>query len=93
MNNLVPHHLSDMFTHVSVVHDRVTRQVENNDLYINQINTNYMEKSLQYTGAYLWNNLPSNIRNSSTVNTFKRLCKNWIVSQRTPLHPCFILST
>jgi hypothetical protein len=83
LNNLGPYALSDMFTYVSDIHDRVTRQADNDDLYISQVRTNYMKKSLQYTGAYLWNKIPPYIRNVSSLNLFKISCKNWIISQRS----------
>jgi hypothetical protein len=85
LNNLGPYALSDMFTYVSDIHDRVTRQAVNDDLYISQVRTNYMKKSLQYAGAYLWNKLPPYVRNVNSVNLFKSSCKNWIISQRYPL--------
>ena len=35
--------------------------------------TNYMKNSFSYSGATLWNSLPYNIRESSSLNQFKRL--------------------
>ena len=35
--------------------------------------TNYMKNSFSYSGATLWNSLPRNIRESGSLNQFKRL--------------------
>ena len=35
--------------------------------------TNYMKNSFSYSGATLWNSLPCNIRESGSLNQFKRL--------------------
>ena len=35
--------------------------------------TNYMKNSFSYSGATLWNSLHCNIRESSSLNQFKRL--------------------
>ena len=35
--------------------------------------TNYMKDSFSYRGSTLWNSLPCNIRESGSLNQFKRL--------------------
>ena len=34
--------------------------------------TNYGKKRLSYKGAYVWNNLPKDLRDSKSLNTFKQ---------------------
>jgi len=38
--------------------------------------TNYMKNSFSYSGATLWNSLPCNVRESGSLNKFKRLLYN-----------------
>ena len=41
--------------------------------YLTKPKTEYMKKSISYSGAKLWNNLPSEVRNSISINTFNSL--------------------
>ena len=70
LNGLVPEYLTSKF---------VTRNVSNYALRdsANKLvpfpRTNYMKNSFSYRGATLWNSLPHNIREPSSLNQFKRL--------------------
>ena len=71
LNGLVPEYLTSKF---------VTRNVSNyalrdsaNKLVVPFPRTNYMKNSLSYSGATLWNSLHRNIRESSSIDQFKRL--------------------
>ena len=71
LNGLVPEYLTSKF---------VTRNVSNyalrdsaNKLVVPFPRTNYMKNSFSYSGATLWNSLPHNIRESGSLNQFKRL--------------------
>ena len=66
LNGLVPEYLTSKF---------VTRNVSNyalrdsaNKLVVPFPRTNYMKNSFSYSGATLWNSLPCNIRESSSLN-------------------------
>ena len=37
--------------------------------------TNYLKRSFSYSGATLWNNLPSSLKNVGSVDQFKRNLK------------------
>ena len=41
--------------------------------YLPKPKTEHMKKSISYSGAKLWNNLPSEVRNSVSINTFNSL--------------------
>ena len=41
--------------------------------YLTKPKTEYMKKSISYSGAKFWNNLPSEVRNSTSINTFNSL--------------------
>ena len=71
LNGLVPEYLTSKF---------VTRNVSNsalrdsaNKLVFPFPRTNYMKNIFSYSGATLWNSLPYNIRESSSLHQFKRL--------------------
>ena len=70
LNVMVPEYLTSKF---------VTRNVSNyaqrdsaNKLVVPFPRTNYMKNSFSYSGATLWNSLPYNIRESSSLHQFKR---------------------
>ena len=71
LNGLLPEYLTSKF---------VTRNVSNyalrdsaNKLVVPFPRTNYMKNSFSYSGATLWNSLHPNIRESSSIDQFKRL--------------------
>lgn len=71
LNGLVPEYLTSKF---------VMRNVSNyalrdsaNKLVVPFPRTNYMKNSFSYSGATLWNSLHRNIRESSSIDQFKRL--------------------
>ena len=71
LNGLVPEYLKSKF---------VARNVSNyalrdsaNKLVVPFPRTNYMKNRFSYCGASLWNSLPYDIRESSSLNQFKRL--------------------
>ena len=40
--------------------------------------TGYYKRSLSYNGVILWNEIPSSIRNSGTLQTFKLKLKTFL---------------
>ena len=44
--------------------------------------TVYKQRSLQYYGPQLWNSLPNYVRDANSLETFKTLCKLWLLSKR-----------
>ena len=56
------------------VHEHRTRQAKH-DFLPPKPKTNYLKKAFSYRGAVAWNNLPSEIKNSETVNIFKAKLK------------------
>ena len=72
MNHKTPDYISNMFQPLSSVHKRDTRQSENGNLYLPpRAKLNVFRNSLRYSGADIWNNLPTNIRNAPSVAVFK----------------------
>ena len=44
----------------------------NNKLYLAKPRTEYLKRRFSYSGALLWNDLPKEMRNLSTLSSFKR---------------------
>ena len=66
--------LSNMFQKTNEVHEHRTKQAKH-DFLPPKPKTNYLKKAFSYRGAVAWNNLPSEIKNSETVNIFKAKLK------------------
>lgn len=68
LHKLCPKGLQNVFTPASSIHSHPTRSaVDKNNLYIPPVHT----KSFSYLGATTWNGLPSNVRNTTSINSFK----------------------
>lgn len=69
INNLAPEYLQSLFSQHHSVYD--TRNSEGR-LALSKPNTNYLKRSFSYSGAMLWNKLPKNLKNASSINHFRR---------------------
>ena len=73
IKKLVPNCFHEYFSLSSTVHNHATRQSCRNDLYLIRKNTlRYGLCSIQYMGAKLWNELPREIRISTSKFLFKK---------------------
>ena len=80
INGLAPRYISSMLTYVSEHHERRTRSATADALHIPRSHSSYYDNAFSVQGPKLWNNLPSDIRNSSTVNRFKRALKQYLLN-------------
>ena len=63
------------------IHDYGTRKALKGDLFISGINTTqYGKRTAKYTCSILWNNLDSIIKNSPSLNVFKKRLKKFYLS-------------
>ncbi len=74
--NTYPGHLS--LPTVSTVTQSTTRQ--QNNLYVPRTNTDTGARAFSVLGPKLWNDLPSDIKNSSNLNTLKRKLKEKLLT-------------
>ena len=76
VNRMAPDYLSSHFAFRS---DTLTYNFRESDfsLAIPQPRTNYCERSLSYSGAVLWNGLPLDIRQSLSLDVFKRMLQSY----------------
>ena len=71
-HGLTPQYLTDFFTYTSKIHNYNTRQA--NNLQQNSCKGVQRSKSFFSSGPLLWNKLPNCIRESPSLNTFKKKC-------------------
>lgn len=71
VNGNTPSYISDMFECISNVSSRQTRATTRGDIYIPKAKLTAQSKTLRYTGAKLYNESPTDLRNSPTLASFK----------------------
>lgn len=80
LNGLAPNYLSDAFTLTNQIHNVNTRRV-NNSIWINKsITSKIHRKAYTFYMSKIYNNLPENIKQSVSVNSFKHAIKSYIQS-------------
>ena len=70
---LAPDYLRSMFVNRSIVANYSLRDTEGK-LAIPKPRTDYLRNSFSYSGAVLWNSLPSDLRQTENPNQFKAGC-------------------
>lgn len=75
-NNLLPSYLSNNLRLVSEVHSRNTRN--RNDYRLPNYTKQCAQNSLYYRGVKMFNELPWEMRNGSSLANFKRLCFEYV---------------
>ena len=75
-NDLAPQYLTSKFTKRSNIHTRNTRT--RNSLQIPLYRTAIGQRTFSYRGAYIWNNLHNELRQSASLASFKRTLKDTI---------------
>ena len=82
INDLAPEYISDIFTKVSGLHTRNLRSADNDFLRAPSSKTSFYENSFTVSAAKQWNELPRDIRNSSSLNSFKNALKTYLFYNR-----------
>ena len=70
LNGLAPSSLADLFVPKSDITEYDLRG-SHTSLQLSHPKTEKLKKSFSYSGAKLWNSLPTDLRNSDTVTDFK----------------------
>ena len=81
MHNLTPPYLASIFKFSREVHDRTLRSTSDNLLYVPKPNFELYRNSLAYSGSKIWNSIPDNIRNASSLHQFRNGYLDWKRSQ------------
>ena len=72
LNNLAPEYLSSKFTNRCKNNNYNLRNKERK-VVLPLPRTNYAKKTFTYSGGFLWNNLPAEVRKATTMKSFKAL--------------------
>ena len=79
LNNLAPDSLSSNLKYVSDSLPYSTRTAINKYLRTKP-DLSIMKHSFQYSGPFLWNTLPTNVTQSTTLTSFKRSLKQYVMT-------------
>ena len=77
---LAPDYLRSMFVNRSIVANYSLRDTEGK-LAIPKPRTDYLRNSFSYSGAVLWNSLPTDLRQTENPNQFKAGCINFFTNE------------
>ena len=94
VNHITPDYFSDYFRHVSDVHSICTRQAIRDHLFIERRRTTQCGiRSVQYSGAKLWNSIPVELRSLKSVSQIRAKLKVYFLSQYKKLddQKCLLL--
>ncbi len=70
LNNLNPNFINKMFQMKDITND-----LRDSNIYVNKIT--YGKKTLSYYVTHIWNSLPNNIKESTSLDNFKTMLKEW----------------
>lgn len=77
-NNLAPKYISNLLTFSS--NEKYSlRSATHNDIVTPKHRTNYLKNSFNYTGAHVWNTIPTYIRSLVSINAFKCNYKKYLL--------------
>ena len=74
-----PEYISSMLTYVSEHHKRQTRPTILDLLHIPRSHSAYFDRAFSVQCPKLWNSLPADFRNSTSINRFKRELKRYLL--------------
>ena len=69
------------FQNVKDIHQYQTRLATNGNLYISNVNALAGENAIPVAGAKLWNEIPAEIKNAESLDTFSSKLKTYFLSQ------------
>ena len=78
-NIMLPENVQLQFCKNQDIHNYCTRNKEK--LFVNRVNTRFKKMSTNVVGVKLWNELKRDIRDSSSLNIFKRKLKHEYINK------------
>ena len=81
VHDMVPQYIKDLFQLRADTVPDTSRSVSNQNFYIPKPNISFFKNSLSYSGPVIWNTIPSDMKNSSPINTFTRNVVKWIANE------------
>ena len=70
LNNMGPQSLTNLFTYKDEVTSYNLRNISSS-LCLPHPHTNNMKRSFMYDGAFLWNSIPRDIKESKSISSFR----------------------
>ena len=80
VHNLLPPSVSSMFTLVRNSHSYPTRSSVTNDIALPLPRSEMYKKMLPFNGPKVWNSVPHQMRNSSSLDQFKKSYKKYLLN-------------
>ena len=78
-NNLVPTYVCDLFQRRSdSIINTTLRSVSNENFVLPKPSLSIFKESLSYSGAVIWNSIPYEVKNSSSLNCFVHNVLQWM---------------
>ena len=78
-NNMIPSYICDLFQRRSdSIINTTLRSVSNENFIIPRPNLSIYKESLSYSGSVVWNSIPHEIKNSSSLNCFTNKTLQWM---------------
>ena len=78
-NNMVPTYVCELFERRSEsIINTTLRSVSNENFVIPRPKLNIFKESLSYSGSVIWNSIPREIKNSSSLNCFTNKVLQWM---------------
>ena len=72
ISRLAPPVFDNYLNYISNIHDHSTKQATRGDIFVERKNTmQYGIKSVRYAGTKSWNTVPTEIRRSPSISTFR----------------------
>ena len=84
VNHLMPKQINDFFIPLASQHSYQTRSMTNGNLYMPTSQLSIEQRALNYKGSKLWNEIPPEIRNAPSLNSFKIKYKNYLIKKDIP---------
>ena len=80
-NGLVPRYIVDLFqSRADSLTNTSLRSVSNHNFTIPQPKCSLYKESLSYSGPVIWNAIPTDIKQSSTINAFVNKLRDWMLN-------------
>ena len=80
VHNLLPPSVSSMFTLVRNSHSYPTRSSVTNDIALPLPRSEMYKRMLPFNGPKVWNSVPHQMRNSSSLDQFKKSYKKYLLN-------------
>lgn len=79
LNDMLPNYLCENLILTNAIHDRNTRQSNNNLIRLPDYKLEFTRKNIFYQGSKLYNELPNEIKVKPSLNAFKVACRKFII--------------